>query len=514
MAVVPSAPEHVSVSVLSDTAVAVLWSDPLEPNGPLGELRYQVEINGNIFRPGIPVKIHSKNEQKSFQIDNLQGGRDYTLRVLSFPPVGGSFSGSLKVSATTFSSPISPIVLFVSNTTANISCELPKNENVKNYWIELWQNDTFSKTNNSNIWATVHQGPCNTSVCSWHYGGLQGIYQFRVAAVNSLGAGNFSDISKDFVLFHNGCRLNKNKQRGNTTTFHVNYHPDLELAHIRGMHTAVIQTNVWYSSSYLPTQLELESLPIFPRDQLTLMSFLGSGAFGEVFEGVAKDIMAPGTGNLKVAVKTLRKGATDLEKSEFLKEACLMSHFDHPHIIKLWGVCLQNEPQFLLLELMEGKDLLSFLRGARGTPYQDPLLGIGDLIAICIDVARGCTYLEKMHFVHRDLAARNCLVSVKEYTSHSRKVKIGDFGLARDIYKNDYYRKEGESLLPVRWMAPESLIDGVFTNQSDVWSFGVLMWEVMTLGQQPYPARTNPEVLHFVRSGGRLERPCNCPDNM
>ncbi|MGH0142097.1 UNVERIFIED_CONTAM: hypothetical protein FKN15_023033, partial [Acipenser sinensis] len=114
----------------------------------------------------------------------------------------------------------------------------------------------------------------------------------------------------------------------------------------------------------------------------------------------------------------------------------------------------------------------------------------------------------------RDLAARNCLVSVKEYSCPSRKVKIGDFGLARDIYKNDYYRKEGEGLLPVRWMAPESLIDGVFTNFSDVWSFGILIWEIMTLGQQPYPARTNLEVLHFVRTGGRLERPSSCPDDM
>ncbi|XP_048459316.1 proto-oncogene tyrosine-protein kinase ROS-like [Rhincodon typus] len=188
-----------------------------------------------------------------------------------------------------------------------------------------------------------------------------------------------------------------------------------------------------------------------------------------------------------------------------------MSHFDHSHIVKLLGVCLLNEPQFLLLELMKGRDLLSYLRGARGS---QPLLCVGDLIDICLDVAKGCTYLEKMHFVHRDLAARNCLVSIKEYNSTNRKVKIGDFGLARDIYKNDYYRKEGEGLLPVRWMAPESLIDGMFTNQSDVWSFGILMWEVMTLGQQPYPARTNLEVLHFVRTGGRLEKPRNCPENV
>jgi len=131
---------------------------------------------------------------------------------------------------------------------------------------------------------------------------------------------------------------------------------------------------------------------------------------------------------------------------------------------------------------------------------------------MCVDVARGCRYLEEMHFVHRDLAARNCLVSSSD--PQTRVVKIGDFGLARDIYKNDYYRKEGEGMLPVRWMAPESLVDGVFTSQSDVWAFGVLLWEVITMGQQPYPARNNIEVLHYVRGGGLPGRPANCPDQM
>ena len=167
----------------------------------------------------------------------------------------------------------------------------------------------------------------------------------------------------------------------------------------------------------------------------------------------------------KIAVKTLRKGATDSEKEEFLKEAKLMWNFKHDHILNLLAICLDNDPAFLILELMEGGDLLSYLRSNRPSPVSG-LNGIRmtDLILMCLDVARGCEYLEQLHFVHRDLAARNCLVSSLE--SEKRKIKIGDFGLARDIYKNDYYKKEGEGLMPVRWMSPESLSDGVFTNQS------------------------------------------------
>lgn len=162
---------------------------------------------------------------------------------------------------------------------------------------------------------------------------------------------------------------------------------------------------------------------------------------------------------------------------------------------------------------MEGGDLLSYLRKARGTTLSGPLLTLADLVELCVDISKGCVYLEQMHFIHRDLAARNCLVSVKDYTS-PRVVKIGDFGLAREIYKHDYYRKRGEGLLPVRWMAPENLMDGIFTSQSDVWSFGILVWEILTLGHQPYPAHSNLDVLNYVQAGGRLEPPRNCPDDL
>ncbi|XP_023290821.1 proto-oncogene tyrosine-protein kinase ROS isoform X2 [Orussus abietinus] len=283
---------------------------------------------------------------------------------------------------------------------------------------------------------------------------------------------------------------------------------DVELATLREIPRGnFVQSNALYASAIQNDSDDL-ALPKIRREQITLAKFLGSGAFGEVFQGNAKDLEGPGV--TPVAIKTLRKGASAQEKTEFLQEARLMSHFRHKHVLRLLGVCLDTDPPLLVLELMEAGDLLSYLRASRSLLITDSrALRLQDLLAMCEDVARGCRYLEELHFVHRDLACRNCLVSTRD--RENRVVKIGDFGLARDIYKNDYYRKEGEGLLPVRWMAPESLVDGVFTSQSDVWAFGVLMWEITSLGQQPYPARTNLEVLHHVRAGGRLPKPLNCP---
>lgn len=151
----------------------------------------------------------------------------------------------------------------------------------------------------------------------------------------------------------------------------------------------------------------------------------------------------------------MHKGANDIERREFLQEAQLMSNFKHDHILRLIGICLNKNESllYIVMELMEGGDLLSYLRNNRPRANQSSSLKLLDLVSMISNVASGCRYLEEMHFVHRDIAARNCLVkhlTLDDSSGRGRVVKIGDFGLARDIYKNDYYRKEGEGLLPVR----------------------------------------------------------------
>lgn len=137
-------------------------------------------------------------------------------------------------------------------------------------------------------------------------------------------------------------------------------------------------------------------------------------------------------------------------------------------------------------------------------------------IKVCCDIANGCCYLEKVKFVHRDLAARNCLVHCEE---NGLIVKIGDFGLGKELYSmpvKDYYKQLNSlnKLLPIRWMAPESVCDGVYTNKSDVWSFGIVVWEILTLGYQPYFGMENIQVIEHIKNGGILQIPPKCPPEM
>ncbi|XP_063741563.1 insulin receptor a [Eleginops maclovinus] len=247
-----------------------------------------------------------------------------------------------------------------------------------------------------------------------------------------------------------------------------------------------------------------------PRDKINILRELGQGSFGMVYEGIAKDIIK-GEGDSHVAVKTVNESASLRERIEFLNEASVMKAFSCHHVVRLLGVVSKGQPTLVVMELMTHGDLKSFLRSLRpdaeNNPGRPPPT-LKEMIQMAAEIADGMAYLNAKKFVHRDLAARNCMVAT------DLTVKIGDFGMTRDIYETDYYRKGGKGLLPVRWMAPESLKDGVFTANSDCWSFGVVLWEISTLAEQPYQGLSNEQVLKFVMDGGYLDRPDNCADRI
>uniref|UniRef100_A0AAX7TDV7 Tyrosine-protein kinase receptor n=1 Tax=Astatotilapia calliptera TaxID=8154 RepID=A0AAX7TDV7_ASTCA len=247
------------------------------------------------------------------------------------------------------------------------------------------------------------------------------------------------------------------------------------------------------------------------REKIALLRELGQGSFGMVYEGVAKDIVK-GDPETRVAVKTVNESASLRERIEFLNEASVMKAFSCHHVVRLLGVVSKGQPTLVVMELMTHGDLKSYLRSLRpdseNNPSGSPPPTLKDMLQMAAEIADGMAYLNAKKFVHRDLAARNCMVA-EDFT-----VKIGDFGMTRDIYETDYYRKGGKGLLPVRWMAPESLKDGVFTAHSDCWSFGVVLWEISTLAEQPYQGLSNEQVLKFVMEGGFLDRPENCPERM
>ncbi|MBN3326249.1 TYRO3 kinase, partial [Atractosteus spatula] len=255
---------------------------------------------------------------------------------------------------------------------------------------------------------------------------------------------------------------------------------------------------------------KLEDVLISER-LLTLGHMLGKGEFGSVREAHMK--MEDGSVR-KVAVKVLKSDITSsCDVEQCLREAAYMKEFHHPNVIQLIGVSLQRRPQqrlpvpMVILPFMKHGDLHTFLLMSRmgGQPFA---LSLQTLVQFMLDIARGMEYLSSKNFIHRDLAARNCMLN------EDMTVCVADFGLSKKIYSGDYYRQGSASKLPVKWIALESLADNIYTTQSDVWAFGVTMWEIMTRGQTPYPGVENSEIYEYLIKGGRLKQPPGCLDDI
>ncbi|XP_039599486.1 fibroblast growth factor receptor 2 isoform X3 [Polypterus senegalus] len=257
----------------------------------------------------------------------------------------------------------------------------------------------------------------------------------------------------------------------------------------------------------------------FGRDKLTLGKPLGEGCFGQVVmaEALGIDKDKPKEA-ITVAVKMLKDDGTEKDLSDLVSEMEMMKMIGkHKNIINLLGACTQDGPLYVIVEYASKGNLREYLRARRppGMEYSYDItrvpneqLTFKDLVSCTYQVARGMEYLASQKCIHRDLAARNVLVT------ENNVMKIADFGLARDVNNIDYYKKTTNGRLPVKWMAPEALFDRVYTHQSDVWSFGVLMWEIFTLGGSPYPGIPVEELFKLLKEGHRMDKPGNCTNEL
>uniref|UniRef100_A0A0C9RNG2 RET protein n=1 Tax=Fopius arisanus TaxID=64838 RepID=A0A0C9RNG2_9HYME len=268
----------------------------------------------------------------------------------------------------------------------------------------------------------------------------------------------------------------------------------------------------------------------FPRSQLTIEQVLGEGEFGRVLRAKAVDI-GDWPGHTTVAVKTLKEDASGSELADLLSEYQLLKEAQHPNVIRLLGACTSSGgPVYLIIEFAEFGSLRNYLRRSRHlesegrVPCSTSLLSASpgntrddahdastnytisphDILSFAWQISKGMAYLADIKLVHRDLAARNVLLAT------GKVCKISDFGLTRDVYEDDAYLKRSKGRVPVKWMAPESLADHVYTSKSDVWSFGVLLWELVTLGASPYPGVDVHNLYNLLKAGYRMERPANC----
>ncbi|KAF6129900.1 EPH receptor A5 [Phyllostomus discolor] len=291
-----------------------------------------------------------------------------------------------------------------------------------------------------------------------------------------------------FLLSGRRCGYSKAKQD-----------PEEEKMHFHNGHIKLpgVRTYIDPHTYEDPNQAVHEFAKEIEASCITIERVIGAGEFGEVCSGRLK---LPGKRELPVAIKTLKVGYTEKQRRDFLGEASIMGQFDHPNIIHLEGVVTKSKPVMIVTEYMENGSLDTFLK------KNDGQFTVIQIVGMLRGIAAGMKHLSDMGYVHRDLAARNILIN------SNLVCKVSDFGLSR-VLEDDpeaaYTTRGGK--IPIRWTAPEAIAFRKFTSASDVWSYGIVMWEVVSYGERPYWEMTNQDVIKAVEEGYRLPSPMDCP---
>ncbi|XP_026275487.2 ephrin type-A receptor 4-A isoform X4 [Frankliniella occidentalis] len=283
--------------------------------------------------------------------------------------------------------------------------------------------------------------------------------------------------------------------------------PPIVTTHTNGMTTPLFTQVGPSSRTYIdphtyedPNQAVREFAREIDASCITIEAIIGGGEFGDVCRGKLK-LPPDGRLEIDVAIKTLKPGSSDKARNDFLTEASIMGQFEHPNVIFLQGVVTKSNPVMIITEYMENGSLDTFLRA------NDGKFQVLQLVGMLRGIASGMQYLSEMNYVHRDLAARNVLVNAQLVC------KIADFGLSREMEsatEGAYTTRGGK--IPVRWTAPEAIAFRKFTSASDVWSFGIVCWEVMSYGERPYWNWSNQDVIKSIEKGYRLPAPMDCPE--
>uniref|UniRef100_A0A672GQN6 Ephrin type-A receptor 8 n=1 Tax=Salarias fasciatus TaxID=181472 RepID=A0A672GQN6_SALFA len=521
----PSAPVNV-ISSVNGTSVNLEWDRPLDTGGR-SDLLYSVLCLkwGMVERLGTAavrfVPRQSGLKEPWVTVLNLVAHTNYSFRIQATNAVTHLSNEpspyALANITTNQAAPSEVLAIRQENTSQNSVTLMWHEPNQPNGVILEYDIKYYEKDNEEQSYSTLKSKNTSAKVSGLKPGTK---YIFQVRARTSAGCGRFSQnieiqTGKAAPLRYNTMTIIwicmalvsglvaflaiiicRKRHCGYSKAFQDS---DEEKMHYQNGHVSFPDARFYIDPHTYedPCQAVHEFAREIEASRIKIEKIIGSGEFGEVCYGRMR---LPGKRDIPVALKTLKAGYTEKQKRDFLAEASIMAQFDHPNVIRLEGVVTHSKPVMIITEYMENGSLDSFLR------RHDGQFTVIQLVGLLRGIAAGMTYLSDLGYIHRDLAARNILVN------SNLVCKVSDFGLSR-VLEDDpdaAYTTSGGKI-PIRWTAPEAIAYRKFSSSSDVWSYGVVMWEVMSYGERPYWNLTNRDVIKSVEEGYRLPAPMGCP---